>query len=528
MIGLLINTLPLRIKFDPSETALVLLVRLQREQAALLDHQHLGLTEIQRLAGQGELFDTLLVFENYPLDRRFLSRRPGGLAISGAKGWEAAHYPLSLLVLPGDPMRLRVSYRTEHFDETAVSTIVDRVVRVLGQLATTPQLRIGDIDILLPGERRQVIEEWNATEREVPLTTLAALFETQAARTPEAIALVCEAERLTYGALNRRANRLAHALIARGVGPEDVVGIALPRSAEMVASLLAVTKAGAAWLPLDPDYPGERLRLMVADARPACVITLAGLAPSLTAKRLELNSDLELARFPDTNPTNAERSAPLDPLHPVYVIYTSGSTGIPKGVVVPCNALTAKLLSLMEELALDAATRIAWATGVAFDPSLEEVLLPLICGGAVVPVTDEARGDATVLSELLRRHAVNILDVTPSLLRQILAGPATETRLDYLLIGGEELTFELLSAVHFSPIRTRYVFNLYGPTEACIDAVACDVSDFTGKVPPIGRPMANYRTYVLDGGMRPVGVGVAGELYIAGAGLARGYLGRPV
>ena len=216
---------------------------------------------------------------------------------------------------------------------------------MLEQLATEPDLRVGSIDILLPGERRQIVEAWNATERAVAPATLAALFEAQAARTPAAIALVGEAETLNYGALNRRANRLAHALIARGVGPEDVVGIALPRSAEMVVSLLAVTKAGAAWLPLDPGYPAERLRLMVADARPVCVVTLAGIAPSLTAKRLELDApDSPAAGMPDTDPTDAERRAPLDLRHPAYVIYTSGSTGMPKGVVVPEVSATALVL----------------------------------------------------------------------------------------------------------------------------------------------------------------------------------------
>ena len=281
-------------------------------------------------------------------------------------------------MLPWDSTRLRASYRIEHFDETAVITIVDRFVRVLEQFATKPDLRVVSLDILLPGERRQVVEAWNATERAVAPTTLAALFEAQAARSAEAVALVGEVESVSYGALNRRANRLAHALIARGVGPEDVVGIALPRSPEMVVSLLAVTKAGAAWLPLDLDYPPERLRLMVADARPICLLTRRGLVAELVAERVELDApDSLLAGMPDTNPTDAERRTALDPHHPAYVIYTSGSTGTPKGVVVPGNALTAKLLSLIEELALDAAARVAWTTVIG--------IRPLVGGG--VPAT---------------------------------------------------------------------------------------------------------------------------------------------
>ena len=334
MIGLLINTLPLRLQLDPRERTADLLVRLQREQAALLEHQHLGLAEIQRLVGQGELFDTLTVFENYPLDKGLLSWRAGGLRIAGAMGWDATHYALSLLALPGERLRLRLGYRAEL--SAQAGAIADCVGRVLEQLAHHPDRLVWALEVLPDAERAQVVETWNATQRAVAPTTLAALFEAQAGRSPKAVALVGEAETLSYGALNQRANRLAHALIARGVGPEDVVGIALPRSPEMVVSLLAVTKAGAAWLPLDPDYPRERLRLMVADARPVCVLTRRGLVTDLAAERLELDAqDSLLAGMPDTNPTDAERRATLDPHHPAYVIYTSGSTGTPKGVVVP-------------------------------------------------------------------------------------------------------------------------------------------------------------------------------------------------
>ena len=379
MIGLLINTLPLRLRLDPRERTEDLLVRLQREQARLLEHQHLGLAEIQRLAGQGELFDTLTVFENYPLDKGLLSWSAAGLRIAGATGWDAAHYALSFLALPGERLRLRFGYRPELFAKAAA--IASCVGRVLEQLARHPERRVWALEVLSDTERSQVIEEWNATEREVPLTTLAALFETQAARTPEAIALVCEAERLTYGALNRRANRLAHALIARGVGPEDVVGIALPRSAEMVASLLAVTKAGAAWLPLDPDYPGERLRLMVADARPVCLITRRGLVPELAAERLELDApDSPAAGMPDTDPTDAERRTALDPRHPAYVIYTSGSTGIPKGVVVPHQGIASLAVTQVERFGLTADARVLQFASFSFDTSLMEILMAFACG----------------------------------------------------------------------------------------------------------------------------------------------------
>src|SRR5882757_2884497 len=213
MVGLLINTLPLRLRLHPEETTASLLNRLQEEQAALLGHQHLGLAEIQRLAGHEELFDTLAVFENYPLDRSLLSWRLGDLRITGAQGFDTTHYPLTVQVLPGNPMRLRVGYHPARFDREAVQHLTERLLRVLEQLAADPQRLVGGLDILLPGERSRVLEDWNATARTVSPATLPALFEAQVARTPEAVAVVFEGEAMSYGELNARANRLAHLLI---------------------------------------------------------------------------------------------------------------------------------------------------------------------------------------------------------------------------------------------------------------------------------------------------------------------------
>ena len=342
MVGLFINTVPLRLQLQPAETLVELLSRLQDQQSRLIDHQHLGLADIQHLAGLGELFDTLVVFENYPVQQRDHSPLTSGLHVvnAGGHGGDTSHYPLGLVAVPGQQLGLRLGYRPDLFDRAGVEAIAARLVRLLEAVAADPAQRVGQVELLEPAERRLILETWNNTAHPVPDATLPDLFEQQVARDPEATALVCQDESLTYGDLNARANQLAHLLIARGVGPESLVAIALPRSLEMVAALLAILKAGAAYLPLDPEYPAERLAAMLEDAQPACLVTDTGtgdLLPAHRTPRVHLDAPgtaALLAQQPGTNPADADRTQPLTPHNPAYVIYTSGSTGTPKGVVV--------------------------------------------------------------------------------------------------------------------------------------------------------------------------------------------------
>ena len=272
MIGLLVNTLPLRLRINPQETVAALLVRLQDEQAKLLDHHHTGLGDIQALAGFDELFDTLVAFENYPVDRAMLSWRPGGLRIIGAEGWDATHYTLGLLVLPGEQLLLRFGYRPELLDQQSADALVSRFAHVLTQIVEAPAPTIRAIDIFLPGERTRLLKDRNATARDLPSVPLPSLFELAVERSPKSIALTYEGDRLSYRELNQRANRLAHVLIGEGAGPEAIVAIALPRSIEQVVAIVAVLKSGAAYLPLDPDAPPQRFNFMLAEAKPAALI----------------------------------------------------------------------------------------------------------------------------------------------------------------------------------------------------------------------------------------------------------------
>ncbi|NEA14219.1 condensation domain-containing protein [Streptomyces halstedii] len=273
MIGLFINTLPVRIRLDPSEPLLDLAARLQQEQAELSAHQHLSMADIQRLTDiRGELFDTLVVFENYPLNPDTLSGAHG-LRVTGLRTHNDVHYPLALIALPGDQLTLDFTYRPDLFTKSDVDDLVEWFTRVLTTVTeATPQLLTHDVHLLTPEEQRQAVEEFNDTAREVPGAAVHELFEEQARRSPEATAVVFEDEEVSYAQLNVRADDLARTLRGLGVGPERLVALAVPRSVEMVASMLAVLKTGAAYLPIDPDYPGERIAYMLSDAAPALVV----------------------------------------------------------------------------------------------------------------------------------------------------------------------------------------------------------------------------------------------------------------
>src|SRR5262249_5190756 len=317
-------------------------------QSALMAHQHLGLAEIQSLAGLGELFDTLVVFENYPVDRGALAADADGLRLSDFGGHDATHYPLSLAVSPGEQLGLRLSYRPDLFEAATVEALAGRFVRLLEAVVAAPERPLGALDILSAAERRSILSEFNDTARAVPAATLPQLFAAQVARDPAATAAIFEDRRLSYGELDAHSSQLAHHLRALGIGPEVVVGLCLERSLEMLIALLAILKAGGTYLPLDPAYPSERLAFMLGDARARLLITRSALLEQLPVHPRTLCLDADwpaIAAQPTTAP-----ALDLDPQHPAYVIYTSGSTGTPKGVVVDHASLANKVLSLAREL----------------------------------------------------------------------------------------------------------------------------------------------------------------------------------
>ncbi|WP_406737549.1 amino acid adenylation domain-containing protein [Streptomyces sp. NBC_00853] len=535
MVGLFINTLPVRVRLDvPTEPVAGVLTRLQDQQAGLLAHQHLGLTELQRLAGSAELFDSLLVFENYPDDPAGFDRTVNGVRISGFRGYDATHYPLSLIATPGRRLRLQLGFRPDLLDRDRVAGIADRLERTFGAVLADADRPLAAFDTLDPKVRGQVVTEWNATAHEVPRTTLPELFEAQAARTPEHTALVFQDESLSYAELNARANRLAHHLIGLGVGPEQRVALALPRSVELIVALQAVLKTGAAYLPVDPDYPAQRIAYMLQDAAPALVLATAETAEGLpgdeTVPVLRLDDPATravLAAGPDTDVRVADRVAELSPDSPAYVIYTSGSTGRPKGVVVSHAAITNRLLWMQDQYRLTAEDRVLQKTPSSFDVSVWEFFWPLAAGATLVVARPGGHKDPVYLAELIRTRQVTTAHFVPSMLQVFLQEPTAAdcTALRRVICSGEALPGELRQ--RFARVLDAELHNLYGPTEAAVDVTSWHCAEETGTgTVAIGRPVWNTRAYVLDSVLRPVAPGVAGDLYLAGVQLARGYLGR--
>ncbi|MFM9542661.1 amino acid adenylation domain-containing protein [Streptomyces turgidiscabies] len=524
MVGLFINTLPTRFRWDPSDTLADLLGRLQDEQSQLLDHQHLGLAELQRvagLAGAGELFDTLVVFENYPAATG-LADPAGTLRLTGHEFHDAVHYPLALIVKPGRRLDMRLKHHAQRLDADAVRRIADRLSRILHALAADPGQCVADVELLSAGELLDAHP--TGEHRNVPGTTLAAAFEAQAARSPRATAVVYEGETLTYRELDDRAAELARRLTARGAGPGTVVAVAVPRSAELMVALLGVLKSGAAYLPVDVDYPADRVAHMLADSGAATVVTT-----SATASRLPAGHALLLLDSPseETGP----EPLPAHPDDPAYLIYTSGSTGRPKGVVVTHRAVLNRLAWMQGEYGLTAGDRVLQKTPASFDVSVWEFFWALCEGAAVVLARPDGHRDPAYLAGLIREQGVTTLHFVPSMLEaflqsdEITADPAWAASLRNVFSSGEALPGA--AAAHWHQLTGVPLHNLYGPTEAAVDVTYHAYDGAPGATVPIGRPVWNTGLRVLDSCLRAVPEGVPGELYLTGVQLARGYHARP-
>jgi amino acid adenylation domain-containing protein/non-ribosomal peptide synthase protein (TIGR01720 family) len=511
MIGLFINTLPVRVRWRADESVAEVFARLQDEQAGLLDHQHLGLSDIQRAAGSGELFDTLVVVENYQLDRT--PTAPGGtLSVARTGTSETGHYPVELTITPGRAIGLVFEHDATRVDADLVHRLAEHFVAVLEALATDPAQRVGDIG----GARaRQALELLAGEVREVPETTLAAAFEAQVTRTPDATALVDDGVPLTYQEVDRRADAVARTL---DVGPEDVVAVAVPRSADLVVALLGVLKAGAAYLPIDLDHPADRISFLLTDSGTRTVLTTAdAVLPPVDGVRRVLLTDQPTYRGLRT----------AEPDHPAYLMYTSGSTGRPKGVLVTHRAVVGQLAWLRDRFALGVGERVLHQYSASFDPSVQEVFGPLLSGGAVVVAKPGGQRDPGYLAELIRHERVTTVDLVPSMYAALLrselpAGWSSSLRRAFS--GGEALTGDL--AGRWLAATGVPIVNVYGPTEAVVQVTSWEYDGSTDTAVPIGRPVWNTRLYVLDSALRPVPAGVPGELYLAGEQLARGYHGR--
>ncbi|MFD4999336.1 non-ribosomal peptide synthase/polyketide synthase [Streptomyces buecherae] len=518
-VGLFVNTVVLRTPVDTARSYRELLAASSTTVLDAFAHDDVPFERLvdavgaAREAGRNPLFDAMVLLHPAPP----AAPAPRGLVAEPvAVPRRSATFDLSVEFVPdGDGLAGLLEYRTDLFDAATAARMAGQLVALLDGVTAEPDRALGELDLLSEAERRLLLVEWNATARPVPPTTYPELFQARAARTPRATALVARDATLDYATLNARANVLAHHLIARGAGPERLVAVRLPRAADMVVAILAVWKSGAGYLPVDPELPEERTRLLLADAEPALLVDEETLRALPATGR-------------EDDPTDADRLGPLRPDNTAYVIYTSGSTGRPKGVSVEHRSLVNLLTAHREGFVADAGggpLRVALTASFSFDTSLEGVLL--MADGHRLHLVDEAtRLDPAALVEYVVEHRVDFLDVTPSYLRQLLpAGLLTDPRHHprVLMLGGEAIGPALWRELAGLPDVAAY--NFYGPTECTVDALACRVD---GAVRPVvGRPLGNVRAYVLDGRGQPVPVGVGGELYLAGDQVARGYLRRP-
>ncbi|MFH8408847.1 amino acid adenylation domain-containing protein [Streptomyces sp. NPDC018019] len=532
LVGCFLNTLVLRTDVRGNPTFAELAARVREADLAAYSHQDLPfdrLVEVlnpDRSLSRQSLFQLGFAFQNTPgtaLSFAGLTTRAEPCALSSTR------FDLSLLLrerhdADGAPAGLacHLEYATDLFDADTVRAVGDRLVRVLEQAADDPHTRIGDLDVLDEAERHLLVEGWNATERPLPDGTFVDLFRAQAARTPDAVALRCGSEAVTYTELDARTDRLARFLAGKGVGPETRVGLCLPRGVDMIAGLLAVWKAGGAYVPLDPDYPADRLAYMVADSGAALVLSTAGTSAGIPPGPavVALDDAAGIIDAEATEPVQLETA--LDQL--AYVIYTSGSTGRPKGVAVPHRGVVNLAAALRPVLDAGEGVAALQFASFSFDAAVMDVAVTLAAGGTLVIATGPERADPVALARLVVSHGVTTACMVPSLLGML--DPAALPGIRNLVVGAERLTAGPASRWAG---RTR-MWNTYGPTEATVISTAARVAPDTGprdKPPPIGRPVGNVRTYVLDDALRPVPPGVTGELYTTGPGLARGYANRP-
>ncbi|RPK04589.1 hypothetical protein EH11_00994 [Bacillus subtilis] len=526
--AMVMNLLPLRLTVSSSMSFSELIQQISREIRSIRRHHKYRHEELRR--------DLKLIGENHRLFGPQINLMPFdyGLDFAGARGTthNLSAGPVDDLSInvydrtDGSGLRIDVDANPEVYSESDIKLHQQRILQLLQTASAGEDMLIGQMELLLPEEKEKVISKWNETAKSEKLVSLQDMFEKQAVLTPERIALMCDDIQVNYRKLNEEANRLARLLIEKGIGPEQFVALALPRSPEMVASMLGVLKTGAAYLPLDPEFPVDRISYMLEDAKPSCIITTEEIAASLpddlAVPELVLDQAVTQEIIKRYSPENPDVSVSLD--HPAYIIYTSGSTGRPKGVVVTQKSLSNFLLSMQEAFSLGEEDRLLAVTTVAFDISALELYLPLISGAQIVIAKKETIREPQALAQMIENFDINIMQATPTLWHALVTSEPEKLRGLRVLVGGEALPSGLLQALqdlHCS------VTNLYGPTETTIWSAAAFLEEGLQGVPPIGKPIWNTQVYVLDNGLQPVPPGVVGELYIAGTGLARGYFHRP-
>ena len=546
-IGLLIHNHVLRTQVSGNMTFRELVSRIQHGLSEVYEHRAVSFEQIVRTVLSNRnpscspLFQVNLNWRDREQQLAFIGLE--GLVVEPVLS-ESQTSKFDLTLTLTDEIKeilLEIEYSTDLFDEERIQRMVGHYQTLLEAAVANPERVIGHVDLLGFAERRRILEEWNTPAHEVPVATIPELFEAQVERTPDVIALVCKEQSVSYRELNKGANQLAHALINRGIGPEDIVGIAMPRSIEMIIALVGIIKAGAAYLPLDPGYPGERLRFMMQDVQLTYLVTnceVAGSVPQTSFRRILMDdpdTNRVLGEQISSNPTDAQRVRPLVSQNPLYVIYTSGSTGVPKGVVVTHQNVV-RLFGAVEH-SFRFAHLDVWTLfhSYAFDFSVWEIWGALLHGGRLVVVPYLITRSPTEFLKFLVRNGVTVLNQTPSAFYQLMQADRDRPdlgrflRLRYVIFGGEALEPLRIRDWYLRHPDSPALINMYGITETTVHASYIALGQYVTAMEDkslIGRSIPDIHIYVLDENLSPVPEGVAGELYVAGAGLARGYLKR--
>jgi amino acid adenylation domain-containing protein len=521
MVGLFINTLTVRIKVEPEQTLVEWLTGLHHHLAELREYEHTPLVSVQecsQVPRGTRLFESLLVYENYPFDE---SLRQGmkGLSVGQATATTRTNYPVMVVGAVKKTLHLLISYHRRRFETATIDRMLGHIATLLEAFVDGGERPVSALPMLTAAERQTLLVEWNQTAAPyLRDTCMQTLFEAQVEKNPEAIALIFEDRRLSYRELNHKANQLAHYLRKFGVGPEVLVGLSMRRCPELYVAILGVLKAGGAYVPLDPSYPEERLGYMMEDSGVTLLLSEDSVLdelPGVSVPVIALDSGWGMIEKESVeNPsllTNVRSAA--------YVIYTSGSTGRPKGVVVEHKGFASLAAAHVGYFGVGPGSRVLAFASINFDASVWEMVMSLFDGATLVLAPQEALLPGPDLVETLRAHAVNVATLPPSILA---ATPETALPdLKSLVVAGEACSEELVSRW----AAGRAFWNAYGPTEAsiCTTIVRCT----PGVKPTIGRPIPNVEVYILDPRSEPVPIGVPGELCAGGVGVARGYLNRP-
>jgi amino acid adenylation domain-containing protein len=538
MVGLFINTLPVRVTIDAEQSLLTWLQQLQSQQVEMRQYEYSPLVEVQ---GWSEvprgvpLFESLVVFENYPVDRAVLEGQTN-LEIQINSSFDNTNYPLTVIVLPGSELAIAISYDRRRFDRATITRMLGHFQTLLQGMATAPEIPLKELPLLTEAEKHQLLIEWNKTWAEYPQDQcIHQLFEAQVERTPDAVAVVFEDKQLTYRQLNQQANQLAHYLQKLGVGSEVLVGICLERSLEMVVALLGVLKSGGAYVPLDPAYPSERLTYTLNDSQASVLLTHSKLADSIRSHGAQvvcLDTDWGVIR------TSSEENlvSAASPNNLAYVIYTSGSTGKPKGVLVNHQNVTRLFAATQPWFHFDETDVWTLFHSIAFDFSVWEIWGSLLYGGCLIVVPYWVSRDPEAFYSLLLNQRVTVLNQTPSAFRQLMQveerkeTAASQLSLRLVIFGGEALEPQSLKPwFERHGDQSPQLVNMYGITETTVHVTyqPLTIADINDRSSVIGVPIPDLQVYILDECQQPVPIGVRGEMYVGGAGVARGYLNLP-